>query len=126
MTQIKIIKSKHVYNDYYDDVGRSVITAGSTWLEVDQAEANKLNDAIGWANRNEKDGWHYSLVYNIDRNEFDDIFTSAQQAIDKYEKEKLKYEKAAADAKVKKEATALLRKQKQLAKLKRELGEEKD
>jgi hypothetical protein len=117
--QIKIIKVNGYYN--YDDQWIDSITAGSTWLEVDDAMFARLNEAIRWANDNHRSTWKYHIVCNVNEGEFDDIFTSAQQVVDKYEKEKARQEKATADARAKREATALARKQAQLAKLKKEL-----
>jgi predicted transcriptional regulator len=120
MRQIKIIKVNGYYSEFQENWIDS-ITAGSKWMDVEEDQLRKLEEAIRWANQNTKSTWKYHIAYNIDQGDFDDIFTSAQEVIDKYEKERARQEKEAANYQAKREATALLRKQKQLAKLKKEL-----
>lgn len=122
MRQVKIVKVKGHYDNYHDE-WREAATSGSNWLDVDDETVVRLEQALRWANLNSRNEWKYTLIYNMNLSDFDEIFTSAQQVIDKYEKERVRQEKVAADAKAKREATALARKQKQLEKLKRELGD---
>lgn len=121
--KVKVIKSSaNIGSDYYDDYAR-LYPVSTDWEEVTLEEANEIQDAVRYANMNNKSSDYYIfLEYNEDV--VDEVFKLASQFKTDLLYKKALEEKRAADAKAKRDAQAQERKRKQLEKLKKELGEE--
>jgi len=116
----KINKDNRFYNYDYDDYNTQIILQGVTkWDEINREDYLKLNEAIRNANRNQKDKFHYFVIQ--EQEDIQEIFNSSKEFVE-FENARLeKYKKIEAERRKKQEETKLARKQKQLAKLKKEL-----
>jgi hypothetical protein len=124
--KIKIIKSScsiygnHNYND--EQVVLSPVT--DDWETVDIKTRNEMSLAITYANTKSLDGSMYILLeYSLDDETKNEVFKLASDFMEKQKRDKAKDANRRAEAKRKREDSALSRKKKQLEKLKKELGE---
>lgn len=94
------------------------------WEEIDDSEYTKYSNAVREANLMLKSGEAPFVLVSYSEDTTAEMFEKASKWKEKIVRQQKAEEKRKADAKAKREATALKRKQKQLEKLKKELGEE--
>jgi hypothetical protein len=121
--KVKVIRADHVVDTYDDYYGRDVFCpVAGDWEEMTEQEIIELREALGYANRQTKDGYYFLVEYNDAM--IEDIFKSAADFKEKMRKQQEREEKRKAEEKRKRDEKAQERKRKQLEKLKKELGEE--
>lgn len=121
--KLKIIKVFSTF-DHYGDYDNTALTDGvKNWMEVDDKEYHRISRAVSDANIYVKGDFRYVLIQAKDDNFIDEIQENAMAFVKEIEDRRAKEEKVREDAKAKRAATALVRKQKQLEKLKKELGD---
>jgi septin family protein len=121
---IKIAIFKSTTNlDYYEDYSRWLEPVVQDWVEVSFGDLAKIKDGVRQHNKQGPD-FYVVVEQTGTAEELPKIFKDAQDFYDSIEKQRLKEEKRKAEEKAKRDAKALERKQKQLEKLKKELGEQ--
>lgn len=124
--KFKLFKiEKDTLRYYYDcDRDNVVLLGGTKWNELPRSEYLKLAEAANKANKFPKSKWYYIVVIDVDQEDYEEVFDTAQQFIDWQEKEEREREAREEERKAKTKQAALARKKKQFEKLKKELGEE--
>jgi hypothetical protein len=117
--KIKLVKvDKCRYYDY-DYSNHAQIIPQSDWIEVSNDDGQKIIEGINYLNSKDRE-FHHLVIYDQGQ-QLDTYYKAAKDFIVETEKKRKKEEADKAAKKAKSEATALLRKQKQLARLKKEL-----
>ncbi len=123
--KIKILRTTG-QDSCYECEGKSYLYPVTTdWEEVDNEEYHRVRMNLYKANENNRRGDEvgYYILVSYSEEITLDFFKDVEDFNKKIEAEETKREKAKANVKKKREATALERKRKQLAKLKKELGD---
>jgi hypothetical protein len=120
--KVKIIKtSSYIYDNY--EARNSLWPVTADWEVVDDKTRAEMADAIRYANGKIKDGSVYTLLeYSEDDSTKNEVFKLASDFIKRQKRDREKEETRKAEAKRKRDDSALARKKKQLEKLQKELG----
>ena len=123
MKRIKLLKYEASCNYYgdYEESSNTCFTSSSTWLELEDDKLQELGEAVQKANALNKKSWRYVILYELNQEDFEEIFVSADDFIKEQRKLEAKEKARVAKYQAEKEARALKRKQTQLARLKKEL-----
>lgn len=125
IVRCKVFKFEKDRNNYCHECGNNTMAllAGTKWDEISQEEYTRLNFAVGQANRAPRSKWYYVVVIDVSNEDYQEIFDTAQQFIDWEARESKRREDEERKRNEAAQKAALARKQKQLEKLKKELGE---
>lgn len=125
---MKVLILKIDYNTYSDYDSNQLVYPSSMWEEISEEKYVELSGAVQNANANlrrTRKSYSYALLVHQEiEYALPDIMKNADEFIKVVRKEQEKEEKRKEAYNKKKEETALKRKQKQLEKLKKELGVE--
>lgn len=102
-----------------DSGTESLIQGVTKWDEIDEKEYGKLSQAVNNANGNQKSSNYYVIIQQVE--DVAEIFNTAAEFIEDQNKQIVAYQKREKERREKAAATKILRKQKQLEKLKKEL-----
>ena len=123
MRRIKLLKyeaSCNYYGDYAES-NNTCFSSSSPWLELEDDKLQELEGAVQKANALNKRSWRYVILYELNQENLEEIFVSADDFIKEQSKLEAKEKARVAKYQAEKDAKALKRKQAQLARLKKEL-----
>ena|SRR5579864_1936696 len=120
--KIKILKTPKDSPHCYECGGSDAVFAGiMEWDEVDEATYWELDKAVREANSNHREKYHYLLLQQLNKPDYQEIFQSAKDYLDHVKKEQKRWEREQREQKAKRKKAALARKEKMLEKLRAEL-----
>ena len=120
----KVTKNSAHYCQECESRSGAILRGLTTWDEISLSDYHKLTEAIVRANAFRESQYYYFVISEWNHKDvLGEIFTTAQQYTDWVNREDARRRKEDVAAKKKKAEGALARKQKQLQKLKDELGE---